>query len=104
VPIVERAINVLLARQSRLFDISKTHFIGDGEKRSYVSRERRTVMMKFGLIGAAALSLVLATPAMAMQRHHHHYYFHALKFHFGSTYGAYNTYHGYDFARRNTFN
>jgi hypothetical protein len=70
-----------------------------------VSRERRTVMTKFGLIGAAALSLVLATPAMAMHRHHHHYdYFHALKFHFGSTYGAYNFYHGYDFARRNTFN
>src|ERR1700732_1911608 len=83
----------------------KTHFTGDGEKRSYVSRERRTVMTKFGLIGAAALSLVLATPAMAMHRHHHHYgYLHALKFHFGSTYGAYNFYQGYDFARRNTFN
>jgi hypothetical protein len=110
VPIVERTINVLLARRSRPFDISKAHFLGDGEKRSpYVSRERRTVMAKFGLIGAAALSLVLATPATAMQRHHHHYdyfhvYFHALKFHFGSTYGAYNSYHGYDFARRNTFN
>jgi hypothetical protein len=49
-------------------------------------------MTKFGLIGAATLSLVLATPATAMHRHHHHYhYFHA--------YGAYN-----DFARRNTFN
>jgi len=35
-------------------------------------------MMKFGLIGAAALSLLLATPAMAMHRHHHHYHtFHA---------------------------
>jgi hypothetical protein len=49
-------------------------------------------MTKFGLIGAAALSLVLATPALAMHHHHHHYhYFHA--------YGAYS-----DFARRNTFN
>jgi len=49
-------------------------------------------MTKFGLIGAAVLSLVLASPVMAMHRHHHHHhYFHA--------YGAYN-----DFARRNTFN
>ena len=62
-------------------------------------------MIKFGLMGAVALSLVLATPAMAMHGHHRHYgYFHALKFHYGSTYGAYNSYHGYDFARRNTFN
>jgi hypothetical protein len=64
-------------------------------------------MRKFGLIGAAALSLVLATPAMAMHGHHHHYhygYLHALKFHFGSTYGASNFYRGSDFARRNTFN
>jgi hypothetical protein len=78
VPIVERAIKVLLARRSRPFDISETHFIGGGKKRPYVSRERRTVMTKFGLIGAAALSLLLATPAMAMHRHHHHYrYSHA---------------------------
>ena len=61
-------------------------------------------MTKFGLIGAAVLSLVLATPAMAMHGHHHHYgYFHVLK-HFGSTYAAYNFYQGYDFARRNNFN
>jgi len=59
-------------------------------------------MTKIGLIGAAALSLVLATPAMAMHGHHYHY-FHALK-HFGSTYAAYNFYQGYNFARRNTFN
>jgi hypothetical protein len=39
VSIVERAIKVLLARRSRPFDISETHFIGDGKKRSYVSRE-----------------------------------------------------------------
>jgi NhaP-type Na+/H+ or K+/H+ antiporter len=79
--------------------------LGNGEKRPYVSRERRTVMTKFGLIGAVLLSLVLATPAMAMHGHHHHHgYLHALKFHFGSSYGAYNFYHGYDFARRNTFN
>jgi hypothetical protein len=63
-------------------------------------------MTKFGLIGAAALSLVLATPAMAMQGHHHHHhygYFHALKFYFGSTYGAYGYRRWGDFARRNTF-
>jgi hypothetical protein len=48
-------------------------------------------MTKFGLIGAAVLSLVLASPTMAMHRHHHHHYFHA--------HGVYN-----DFARRNTFN
>jgi hypothetical protein len=35
-------------------------------------------MTKFGLIGAAALSLVLATPAMAMHRHHHHYHYFTL--------------------------
>jgi hypothetical protein len=50
-------------------------------------------MMNFRLIGAAALSLVLATPAMAM----HHGYHHgklpvqdAMKYNSGSTYGAYN--------------
>jgi hypothetical protein len=48
-------------------------------------------MTKFWLIGAAVLSLVLASPTMAMRRHHHHHYFHA--------HGVYN-----DFARRNTFN
>jgi len=53
--------------------------------------KRRSVMTKFGLIGAAVLSLVLASPTMAMHRHHHHHYFHA--------HGVYN-----DFARRNTFN
>jgi hypothetical protein len=62
-------------------------------------------MTKFGLVGAAALSLVLTTPVMAMHGHHHHYgYYHALKFNFGSTYAAYNFYRGYDFARRDTFN
>jgi hypothetical protein len=64
-----------------------------------VSRERRTVMTKFGLIGLALSLVVLVTPAMARHGHHHHHgYFH--KFHFGS---AYNFYRGYDFARRNTF-
>jgi hypothetical protein len=68
-------------------------------------------MTKFGLIGAALVSLMLGTPAMAMYSHHHHYgYMHALKFHYGSTYassyGFYPRYgsYGYDFARRNTFN
>lgn len=65
--------------------------LGMAKNAPYVSRERRTAMTKFGLIGAAALWLVLVTPAMAMHHHHHHHYFHA--------YGAYS-----DFARRNTFN
>lgn len=61
-------------------------------------------MTKSGLIGLALL-LVLATPAMATHARHHHYgYFHALKFHFGATYAAYNFHREYDFARRNTFN
>jgi hypothetical protein len=76
-------------------------------------------MMNFRLIGAAALSLMLLTPAIAMQHgHHHHYgYVHeehnAPRFGHGSAYGAYafspgdefapgNAYE--DFDRRNTFN
>jgi hypothetical protein len=43
------------------------------------------------LIGAAALSLVLATPAMAMHHRYHHHY------------GYRNVYQN-DFDRRNTFN
>jgi len=31
-------------------------------------------MMDISLIGAAALSLMLATPAMAMQHRYHHHY------------------------------
>jgi hypothetical protein len=77
-------------------------------------------MMNFRLIGAAALSFVLATPAMAMEHGYHHRYIrkespvlHALKFGNGSSYGAYNFYTRDDFApdndsldfdRRNTFN
>lgn len=79
-------------------------------------------MMNFRLIGAAALLLTLATPAMAMHRgyHHHYGYIHrglpvqnASRFGYGSTYRAYNFYPGHnyapgnvydDFARRNTFN
>jgi hypothetical protein len=61
-------------------------------------------MTKFGLIGAVLLSVVLATPAMAMHHHHHYSYLHALKLHYGSTYGAYDVDRGYDFARRDTFN
>jgi hypothetical protein len=77
--------------------------------------------MKLRLIGAAALSLVLATPAMAMQHRHHHYgYVHkepsvqdAPRLGYGSSYGAYNYYPEdefapdnpvFDFDRRNTFN
>jgi len=82
-------------------------------------------MMNFRLIGAAALSLMLATPAMAM---HHRYHQHngqvihsklpvrdAQKYSYGSTYGAYNfsprddfapdyNVDDLDFDRRNTFN
>jgi hypothetical protein len=49
--------------------------------------------MNFRLIGAAALSLVLATPAMAMHHHYHHGKLpiqNAQKYDYGSTYGAYN--------------
>jgi len=69
----------------------------------------RRITMNFKLIGAIALSLMLASPAMAMHRgyhHHHHGY--------SSIYGAYNFYSGHDYAprddfrgdfdRRNTFN
>jgi hypothetical protein len=81
-------------------------------------------MMNFRLIGAAALSLMLATPAMAMHHGYHDHYGrvqkevalqNALKFRYGSTYGAYNFYprdefapdvdiDSLDFDRRNTFN
>lgn len=75
-------------------------------------------MMNFRLIAAAALSLALATPAMAMHRdyHHHTSYIHrehAPRFGYGTAYGAYAYDRGRDFApgnvyndfdRRNTFN
>jgi len=98
-----------LADHARLMFLKRI-LLGEGEKRSYVSAtamfpaKGETVMTKFGLIGAAVLSLLLATPAMAKHHHHHYNYLHALKFHYGSTYGAYNFYRGYDFARRDTFN
>ena len=77
--------------------------------------------MKFRLIGATALSLMLASPAMAMQHGHYHYgYIHkdpsvqnAPEYRYGSSYGAYNFYpedefapdnHSFDFDRKNTFN
>ena len=88
----------------------KRILLGESEKRSYVSRTPmffvygETVMTKFGLIGAVLLSVVLATPAMAMHHHHHYNHLHALKFYYGSTYGAYDFYRGYDFARKDTFN
>jgi hypothetical protein len=64
-------------------------------------------MMNFRLIGAAALALLLATPAMAMHRGNHHY---AHFSHRASS--AYAFDRGYDvapnvyndFDRRNTFN
>jgi len=53
-------------------------------------------MTKFGLIGAAVLSLMPASPAMAMHRHHYYYYGY-------SHAGTYSSYGG-DFDRKNTFN
>jgi len=67
-------------------------------------------MTRLGLIGAAALSLLVATPAMATQHIDHHRHVSALRNtrNYQSFYGAY----GYDrdsnisadFDRRNTFN
>jgi hypothetical protein len=75
-------------------------------------------MTNFKLIGAAAVALMLATPAMAMQRGHHQHYTQssalgALKSRYGSAYGAYGFDRGDEFApgnvvndfdRKNTFN
>jgi len=74
--------------------------------------EKRSVMTNFRLIAAAALSLLLATPAMAMHRgHHHHGYVRSWLPHFDyhSVRGAYAYDRGpgnisSDFDRRNTFN
>jgi hypothetical protein len=60
-------------------------------------------MKHFRLIGAAALSLMLATPAMAMQHHHHYGYTHK-KSGYGSIYGAYAFDRGHDFGSRNIYN
>jgi hypothetical protein len=66
-------------------------------------------MMKFRLIGLAALSLMLAAPAMAMQHGYHHHYSHvshrvsrAYAFDRGYDFAPGNVYS--DFDRRNTFN
>jgi hypothetical protein len=64
-------------------------------------------MMNFALIGAAALSLMLATPAMARQhgfRHVHvsHRVSGAYAFDRGYGFAPGNVYN--DFDRRNTFN
>jgi hypothetical protein len=71
--------------------------------------------MNLALIAAATLSLLAATPALAMQRGGHHRYAsqHVRKFDYRSVYGAYGFDPGGDFApgdvsddfaRRNTFN
>jgi hypothetical protein len=63
-------------------------------------------MMNFRLIEAAALALMLATPAMAMHRGYRHHYgrsvFNAYAFHGGHSFTTGN-FRG-DFDRRNTFN
>ena len=79
-------------------------------------------MANINLIGAAALSLLVAAPAVAKpQRDHHHYSYshrmspvqHARNFGYGSAYEAYGFDRGDDLARgnfsgdfdrRNTFN
>ena len=70
-------------------------------------------MTNLRLMGAVVLSLLLATPAIAMHRgyHRHHGYVHSWLPHFGSTRGAFAYDRGYspgnvynDFDRRNTFN
>ncbi len=72
--------------------------------------------MNFRLIGIAALTLMLATPVMAMHRNDRHHYSHRelpIQHGYGSAYGAYASDRGYDvapgnisndFDRRNTFN
>jgi hypothetical protein len=73
--------------------------LGMRKTRSYISctcwrsvTVNRRMMMNFKLIGAAALSLVLATPAMAMHHRYHHDYSQATdgKSSVQSAYGAYN--------------
>jgi hypothetical protein len=76
--------------------------------------------MNFKLIGAAAVALFVASPAVAAQRAGHYRSYrvspfqHARKFSYRSAYDAYGFYpggdfapgnaYGGDFARRNTFN
>lgn len=68
------------------------------------------IMTSLRLIRAVALSLLLATPAMAMRRVDHHRGAtarHARGFGYRSVYGAYGFDRGgilEDFDRRNTFN
>jgi hypothetical protein len=57
-------------------------------------------MMNFRLIGAAALSLMLATPAMATHRGYHHRYVHFSQ----RAFGAYASARRYGFARGNIYN
>jgi hypothetical protein len=79
---------------------------------SFDRKQENSVMVKFGLIGAAAALLMVATPAMAKQRVDHTRYGYAQRIP-RSVYNAYgfdrssdvtpgNT--SADFDRRNTFN
>jgi hypothetical protein len=79
-------------------------------------------MTSFKIVGAVALSLLVAAPAVAAQVGHHHYRYahrmlpiqHARDFRFGSVYNSYGLERGDEFApgnayqndfeRRNTFN
>jgi hypothetical protein len=70
-------------------------------------------MMSFRLIAAAALSIALATPAMAMHRDYHHHTSYIHREHARLGYGSYAYDRGHDFVpananadfdRRNTFN
>jgi hypothetical protein len=62
------------------------------------------MMMNFKLIGAAALSLVLAAPAMAMHQRYYHGHSQAadgkLPVHAAPEYGNGSTYGAYNFAPR----
>jgi hypothetical protein len=87
------------ARRSRPFEVSNKRFTGDAKNvllhQLYMlafGHIEQEMLMNFRLIGAAALSLVLATPAMAMHHRHHHDYSQATygKSSVQSAYGAYN--------------
>ena len=87
------------------FKFLKRYLIGVAKIEPMSAVKGEPAMTTYGLIGSVALSLALATtPVMAMHVHHHYGHFNAFKYHYGSTYAAYNFYRGYDFARRNTFN
>jgi hypothetical protein len=106
---------VVLAKRIHMSTAQSHISADDGMPPSVCLRGKRKSTMSLKLIAAVALSLLAASPAVAMQRGNHHRYSHqhARKFDYRSVYGAYgfdpggdfapgNAYD--DFARRNTFN